>query len=81
MLKDMKELESADPEIFLNGAVDCHLRASTLAHKTKNKCRLCTVHDNIEVYENVLFHFIKGEIKGNLDLCVLVVLQIWSFWE
>jgi hypothetical protein len=62
--KDMKELTESDPEIFLNAAVDCHLRVSTMAQKNKNKCRLCTVHDNIEIYENALFHFIKGEIKG-----------------
>jgi hypothetical protein len=60
----MRELQTAEPETFLNGAVDCHLRASSLAAKHKDKCRLCAVHDNIELYENALFHFIKGEIKG-----------------
>ena len=63
----MAELAGSDPELFLNGAVDCHLRVSTLAQKSKTKCRLCTVHDNIEIYENALFHFIKGEIKGRCD--------------
>ncbi len=64
VLKDIRELQTAEPETFLNGAVDCHLRASSLAAKHKDKCHLCAVHDNIELYENALFHFIKGEIKG-----------------
>ena len=38
---------------------------STVAQKYKKKCPLCDVHDLIEVYENTLFHFVKGEIKGN----------------
>ena len=37
---------------------------STVAQKYKKKCPLCEVHDLIEVYENTLFHFVKGEIKG-----------------
>ena len=45
-------------------AIDCHLRVSTVAQKYKKKCPLCEVHDLIEVYENTLFHFVKGEIKG-----------------
>ena len=36
---------------------------STVAQKYKKKCPLCEVHDLIEVYENTLFHFVKGEIK------------------
>ena len=39
---------------------------STVAQKFKRKCRLCEVHDIIEIYENTLFHFIKGEIKGKI---------------
>lgn len=35
-----------------------------MAQKYKKKCKLCEVHDLIEVYENTLFHFVKGEIKG-----------------
>ena len=38
---------------------------STVAQKYKKKCPLCEVHDLIEVYENTLFHFVKGEIKGD----------------
>ena len=63
-MNDMKELAESNPEQFLNDAVDCHFRISTLSRKNKNKCRLCEVHDNIEIYENTLFHFVKGEIKG-----------------
>ena len=47
-------------------AIDCHLRVSTVAQKYKKKCKLCEVHDLIEVYENTLFHFVKGEIKGDI---------------
>ena len=65
VMNDMKELAESNPEQFLNDAVDCHLRISTASRKNKNKCRLCEVHDNIEIYENTLFHFVKGEIKGS----------------
>ena len=64
VMKDMKELAESNPEQFLNAAVECHLRLSTASRKNKKKCRLCAVHDNIEIYENTLFHFVKGEIKG-----------------
>ena len=64
VMADMKELAKSNPEQFLNGAVECHLRVSTASRKNKSKCRLCEVHDNIEIYENTLFHFVKGEIKG-----------------
>ena len=63
--KQMMRLSESNPENFLNKAIDCHLRVSTVAAKYKKKCELCQVHDQIEVYENTLFHFVKGEIKGN----------------
>ncbi len=45
-------------------AVECHLRMSSVAQKNKDKCKLCCVHDNIEIYEGILFHFVKGEVKA-----------------
>ena len=63
--KEMKYLSETNPEQFLNKAIDCHLRVSTSSQKHKNKCQLCEVHDKIEIYENTLFHFVKGEIKGS----------------
>ncbi len=47
----MKELETSPPESFLNGAVDCHLRQIERGGGG-NKCKLCLVHENIEV-ENI----------------------------
>ena len=64
MTKDLKKLQSSPPEAFLNKAVECHLRMSSVAQKNKDKCKLCTVHDNIEVYEHVIFHFVRGEVKA-----------------
>ena len=32
-----------------------------MVQKEKEKCVLCTVHENIEIYEGILFHFVKGE--------------------
>ena len=61
----MRVLSETNPENFLNKAIDCHLRVSSVSTKYKNKCKLCEVHDSIEVYENTLFHFVKGEIKGS----------------
>ena len=63
--RQMRFLSETNPENFLNKAIDCHLRVSSVSTKYKNKCKLCEVHDAIEVYENILFHFVKGEIKGN----------------
>ena len=67
--KQMKFLSESNPEKFLTQAIDCHLRVSTVANKYKTKCKLCQVHDHIEVYENTLFHFVKGEIKVNTVCC------------
>ena len=64
VMAEIKELEESNPEEYLNAAVECHLRVSTASRKNKKKCKLCEVHDNIEIYENTLFHFVKGEIKG-----------------
>jgi len=63
--KEMKYLSETNPEEFLNKAIDCHLRVSTSSQKHKKKCDLCQVHDKIEILENTLFHFVKGEIKGS----------------
>ncbi len=59
-------LESSPPDSFVNAAVDCHLRVSAVNQQRKNKkvCRLCEVHDDIEVYESLIFHFVKDEIKA-----------------
>ena len=27
-------------------------------------CKLCRVHDDIEAYEGLIFHFVKSEIKA-----------------
>lgn len=62
--KDLQKLQVSPPEQFLDKAVECHLRMSSVAQKNKSKCELCTVHDNIEVYEGIIFHFVKGEIKA-----------------
>jgi len=64
VMKDIKLLLETPPEQFVNKAVGCHLRVSTIAQKKKTTCKLCEVHDNIEIYEKALFHFVKGEIKG-----------------
>ena len=48
----------------MNGAVDCHLRASTASQKHKKLCALCSVHQDIELYESLIFHFVKDEIKN-----------------
>ena len=64
MNKDLKKLQSSPPEAFLNKAVDCHLRMSSVAQKNKEKCKLCSVHDNIEIYEQLIFHFVRGEVKA-----------------
>ena len=34
---------------------------SSMVQKEKEKCVLCTVHENIEIYEGILFHFVKDE--------------------
>ena len=61
--KDLKRLEGSPPERFLNKAVDCHLRMSSVVQKDKEKCELCIIHDNIEIYEGIIFYFVKGEIS------------------
>ena len=40
------------------------LRISSLGKKNKSACKLCEVRDSIDLYENILFRFVKGEIKG-----------------
>lgn len=62
--RDLKKLQDSPPEAFLDKAVECHLRMSSVAQKNKEKCTLCVVHDNIEIYESVIFHFVKGEVKA-----------------
>ena len=64
MTKDLQKLQNSPPEAFLNKAVECHLRMSSVAQKNKDKCKLCSVHDNIEIYEHVIFHFVRGEVKA-----------------
>ena len=61
---ELKRLQDSPAETFLNGAVDCHLRQSSLAKKNKKKCDLCQVHDLIEAFESELFHFVRGDIKS-----------------
>jgi hypothetical protein len=61
---ELERLQNAPPEAFLNKAVECHLRMSSSAQKVKSKCELCTAHDDIELYEGIIFHFVKGEIKA-----------------
>ena len=36
---ELKRLQDSPAETFLNGAVDCHLRQSSLAKKNKNRPR------------------------------------------
>ena len=67
--KDLENLCNSPPETFVNGAVDCHLRTSNInKQKAKGsglfKCKLCEVHDLIEIYESQLFHFVRGEVKS-----------------
>ena len=47
--RQMRFLSETNPENFLNKAIDCHLRVSSVSTKYKNKCKLCEVHDAIEV--------------------------------
>ncbi|CAB4054913.1 SHPRH [Lepeophtheirus salmonis] len=63
VLKGMKLLKDSPLESFVNNAVDCHLRTSALSRKNKKKCELCSIHDDIEVYEKSIFHFVKGDLK------------------
>ena len=60
---ELAALQNAPAEVFLNAAVDCHLRMSAVVQKAKKKCKLCTVHDDIELYEGIIFHFVKGEVR------------------
>ena len=60
---ELKRLETSPAESFLNGAVDCHLRQSSLANKHKTKCELCRVSDDINAFELELFHFVRKDIK------------------
>ena len=57
--KDLRKLENSPPEAFLNEAVVCHLRKDR-----GPACKLCRVHDDIEAYEGLIFHFVKSEIKA-----------------
>ena len=59
MCKDLRKLETSPPEAFLNEAVVCHLRKDRGA-----LCKLCRVHEDIEAYEGLIFHFVKSEIKA-----------------
>ena len=61
---ELRRLQTSPAESFLNGAVDCHLRQSSIANKHKSKCDLCTVHDLIETFESEIFHFVRGDIKS-----------------
>eukprot|EP00095_Tigriopus_kingsejongensis_P004239 maker-scaffold711_size108467-snap-gene-0.24 protein:Tk04239 transcript:maker-scaffold711_size108467-snap-gene-0.24-mRNA-1 annotation:"e3 ubiquitin-protein ligase shprh" len=63
VVKKVQVLKESPPETFLNGAVDCHLRMSATSQKNKKKCELCLVHEHIEAYEGILFHFVKDEIR------------------
>ncbi|TRY78378.1 hypothetical protein TCAL_01692 [Tigriopus californicus] len=62
--KGLTNLRESPPETFLNGAVDCHLRVSAASQKNRKLCQLCLVHDEIEVYESMIFHFVKDEIRS-----------------
>ena len=62
--REIERLKSSPPEAFLNGAVDCHLRASAAAQKHRKLCQLCKVHQDIELYESLIFHFVKDEMKS-----------------
>ena len=88
--KEMKRLEDSPAERFLNGAVDCHLRASAANQKNRKTCDLCQVsriwnksrpfffegsasadificvqvHEDIELYEGMIFHFVKDDLKS-----------------
>lgn len=62
--KGITNLRESPPESFLNGAVDCHLRVSAASQKNRKLCQLCLVHDEIEIYESMIFHFVKDEIRS-----------------
>lgn len=61
---EIKLLEDSPPETFLNAAVDCHLRMSSNQKKSKKSCKLCQVHEDIEVYEGMIFHFVREAKKA-----------------
>ena len=59
--KSVQELDCSPPEQFLHDAVECHLRASGANKKVKKSCKLCQVHEDIELYESLIFHFVKED--------------------
>jgi hypothetical protein len=57
-------LETSPPERFINDAVDCHLRVTPGGGaKNRRLCKLCQVHEDIEHYEGMIFHFVKSDLK------------------
>ena len=38
-------------------------RVSAAAKKNKESCKLCQVHEDIELYESMIFHFVKSDLK------------------
>lgn len=54
VLNQMRSLEVNAIESLSQEAADCHLRPLE-GRRKKDRCRLCTVHDQIEDYESLLF--------------------------
>ncbi len=58
----MTELETSAPETFVNAAVDCHLRQIERGGAGKKACKLCEVHENIEVTSRVGVGLVEQEL-------------------
>ena len=54
VVQQMRTLEVTDIERLSQDASDCHLRPLE-GRRKKDRCPLCTVHDQIEDYESLLF--------------------------
>lgn len=62
--QELEKLQVEPPEKFLSDSVDCHLRLSGASKKNKKVCKLCQVHEDIELYESMIFHFVKEDKKA-----------------
>lgn len=64
VMKRMRLLEVTSVEQLSEEAADCHLRPLE-GRRKKDRCRICTVHDQIEDYESLLFRM--ADRKNNQD--------------
>lgn len=68
VLEGLQELRTKDPNVFVESAIQCHLRRKSGNYYNDslmagNKCKLCMYHDNFLLYESVIF---KAEKKDKI---------------